>query len=91
MIVNVNKTELKPNRTRGFFQNRNRNRTEVQKSISHIPHYRMHNKYEKCLTFTSEYSRLQTIINKAARYGFLPTHTPSVSDLFQSADQSFFQ
>jgi len=35
VIVNVNKTEPKPNRTRGFFQNRNQ--TEVQKSIPHVP------------------------------------------------------
>jgi len=39
----------------------------------------------------SECSRLQACINKAVRYGFLPTHTPSVSDPFQSADQSQFQ
>jgi len=39
----------------------------------------------------SEFSSRQAKINKAVRYGFLPTHTPSVSDPFQSADQSVFQ
>lgn len=36
-------------------------------------------------------SRLQAILNKAVRYGFLPKHSPSINDLFQSADQSLFQ
>ena len=38
-----NKTEPKPNRTRGFFQNRNR--TEVQKSIPHIPNDSKNGRY----------------------------------------------
>jgi len=38
----------------------------------------------------SECSRLQAIINKTVRYGFLPTHSPSLTDLFQSADTMFF-
>jgi len=33
----------------------------------------------------SECSRLQAIIDMAVRYGFLPTHSPSASDLFQSS------
>ena len=36
-------------------------------------------------------SRLQAILNKAVRYGFLPKHSPSINDLFQSADQSLFE
>ena len=36
-------------------------------------------------------SRLQAILNKAVRYGFLPKHSPSINKLFQSADQSLFQ
>jgi len=36
-------------------------------------------------------SRLKAIINKIIKYAFLPTHSPSVSDLFRSADQSLFQ
>jgi len=39
----------------------------------------------------SECSHMQAIINKAVRYGFLSTQTPSVSDLFQPADLSLFQ
>jgi len=43
----------------------------------------------------AECSRLQAIMNRPVRYGFLPTHYPPVglglSDLFQSADQSLFQ
>ena len=39
----------------------------------------------------AEIIRLQAIINKAIRYGFLLRHSPSVSDMFHSADLSLFQ
>ena len=39
----------------------------------------------------ADHSRLQAILNKAVRYGFLPKHSPSINELFQSADQSLFQ
>jgi len=38
----------------------------------------------------SECSRLRATINKAVRYGFLPTHTPSLTDLFQTQSASSF-